>query len=851
MNPKPTFWFVEHTHWEGAVFKTREAYLEMGLPHILMALNLLREQPSYRFVLDQAAYVKPFLERYPEEAATLRQFLAEGRLQLVGGTDVMNDCNLPCGETTVRQILYGKGFFREALGVDVTIAWALDTFGHSAQMPQILRRAGFGSMWFSRGVPHRDLPSEFLWQGLDGTQISAFWLPFFYGHLYGSPKEYDGFARFCEERFHKLEPHARGPHRVGLAGIDVCPPEAHVAPLVEEYNRQPDAPFALRLAVPSEYEAAVADAGSDPPVVCGELNPIFQGAYSSRIELKQALRSMERRLLTAEQWAAVAQSLGGRADGAALWRAWEPVLFNQAHDLAAGVMTDPVYDDTVRSYEFAKRLAEESLDHSWNQIVTRIDTRGDGVPVVVWNTLGWSRTDVAEVEVAFTAKGVEGVGVVDPEGNPIPAQIIDAQTYAGGGLRQARVAFLPRDVPPLGYAVYHVIPASGPLPSGRLGADSTPVGTPDSVLENEHYRLTIDAGTGAIASLLEKAHEREVLSAPANVVTCEPDRGDLWELYEGLRANSSVAMTRTQPVPRPGEARFSNEESGTSTVRRGPVLSEFRVAHPFGNGTFATAVRLYGGLRRIEVRTQLVNNDRWVRYQALFPTAIRNGHNVHEIPFGAIERPQGIEFPAQTWVDYGDGHRGFALLNEGLPGNAVTDGTLMLSLLRSHTLGAYGFGGGYEPGMSSESGLQLGKRFALHYAFLTHDGDWRAARLWREGQQFNHPLICCKAQSHAGSLPPRWGLLTLSPANVVVSALKPGPDGTLVLRVYEAAGKATPGACIRLDASVAAAEEADLLERSTQRLAVRDKALRFDLAPFEIKTLKLILKTARERGTAS
>ncbi len=62
---KPTFWVIPHTHWEGAVFKTREEYLEMGLPNIVKAMRLLREQPSFRFTLDQVAYVRPFLERYP------------------------------------------------------------------------------------------------------------------------------------------------------------------------------------------------------------------------------------------------------------------------------------------------------------------------------------------------------------------------------------------------------------------------------------------------------------------------------------------------------------------------------------------------------------------------------------------------------------------------------------------------------------------------------------------------------------------------------------------------------------------------------------------------------------------
>src|SRR5437588_7137496 len=82
---RPTLYYIPHTHWEGAVFKTREGYLEMGLPHILRALQLLNQYPDYKFTLDQVAYFRPFLERYPEEASAFRKFVAEGRLELVGG----------------------------------------------------------------------------------------------------------------------------------------------------------------------------------------------------------------------------------------------------------------------------------------------------------------------------------------------------------------------------------------------------------------------------------------------------------------------------------------------------------------------------------------------------------------------------------------------------------------------------------------------------------------------------------------------------------------------------------------------------------------------------------------------
>ena len=150
---KDTFFIIPHTHWEGAVFKTREEYLEMGLPNILKAIYLLKKYPDYRFVLDQVAYVKPFIERYPEQAMAFRQFVKEGRLQLVLGMDVMPDLNIPGGETLLRQIEYGKTYYRQTFGVDVTVGWFLDTFGHNGQMPQILTLAGYKSFWSQRGEP--------------------------------------------------------------------------------------------------------------------------------------------------------------------------------------------------------------------------------------------------------------------------------------------------------------------------------------------------------------------------------------------------------------------------------------------------------------------------------------------------------------------------------------------------------------------------------------------------------------------------------------------------------------------------------------------------------------------------
>ena len=851
---KDTLYFVPHTHWEGAVFITREDYLQSGLVNIARALKVLKSRPDYKFALDQVAYFKPFLERYPEEEAAFRKFIAEGRLQLVGGMDNMPDDNMPPGELLVRNMLYGKGYSKDKLGVDITAAWLLDTFGHNAQLPQLLKLAGFKSFWFSRGVSGLDVPSEFSWEGLDGTKIAAFWLPAGYGLFYDAPKTFPEFADFLKGRFDLLTPFSRGPNRVGLAGADVSAPEESVPALIEEFNKKGDAQFAVKLAVPSEFEAVVAKR-TDVPVIKGELNPIFQGIYSSRIEVKQWTRNLTRILTTAEKLGALSNWLGTATDDSLLWRAWEPTIFNQTHDLASGVMSDRVYEDSIRGFEFSNALGNEMVANRLETLVSKIDTRGEGTPLVVFNPLGWPRTDITETDLFFSDRGVRSVSLLDPEGKEVPIQVLDAIRAGDGGLTQLKLLFVAKEVPALGYSVYHavanrapVVPGSSNLhaPDPWFGRWTTSTAMKDSdSIENEFYRITFNMWTGAMTGLQLTSEKMEFLSGPGNVVAREYDGGDFWELYGGLNGGRLISMKTKHYPPKPGLAFFSNQQvGGSGGIQNGPVFSEYSVNHAFGTGHFGTSVRLYKGIRRIDITTRILNNEKHVRYRTLFPTTIQNGQHVAEIPFGAIERPLGIELPAQNWIDYGDGRKGLALLNRGLPGNNVADGTLMLSLLRSATIGAYASEpvAGFDPAMSSDTGLELGKTLTLQYALVPHTGDWKGAGIYRSGWEFNHPLIIKKSPAHPGVLPKRWGLLEVSEPNVLVAALKPGPKGSVILRVYEAAGKNSSGVKVRIQTKVAAANESNLMEDTGGKLETNNDTLQFDLRPYEIKSFKLQLQ---------
>ena len=144
-----------------------------------------------------------------------------------------------------------------------------------------------------RGVPRQDFPAEFFWEGIDGTRIASFYLPHSYALIYGSPHDAAGISYVGNQAVRRIGAQRARAGRVGLAGPDVAEPEEHLMARIDEFNRDPQAPFTMRMAVPAEFEKAVAGR-TDRPVWKGELNPIFQGIYSSRIELKEWMRVMER-----------------------------------------------------------------------------------------------------------------------------------------------------------------------------------------------------------------------------------------------------------------------------------------------------------------------------------------------------------------------------------------------------------------------------------------------------------------------------------------------------------------------------------------------------------------------------
>ncbi|HZO90178.1 MAG TPA: glycoside hydrolase family 38 C-terminal domain-containing protein [Chthonomonadaceae bacterium] len=839
---KFTVHYVPHTHYDAEVFLTREETFEIGYSVLLGALAAMRQDPQFKFVLDQTCYIEPFLKTYPEERAFFEQMIAEGRLEITCGMHAMPDVNIPSGESFIRQVMAGKFWCERELGLDVRCGWLLDTFGQHPQIPQLMRKCGFDHNVFQR-IGTFDGPTEYWWQGLDGSKLFCHWMRSSYAILYPAPGNLHEFKKFADTRLKYLKQHALTPHLLALSGADLAPIQPHVTRLFEEYNRTYD-DVKLVVSTPREYFDLVKGL-ADFPTLEGDLNPVFQGCYSARIAVKQWNRRLETLLGNAEFADAFAALLGQASQGEQITQAWEGVLFNQFHDIICGSHVDKVYANTIDRYKASHAMASRCLEASLEGIAAQIDTTGDGVPVVVFNPLSWDRDDVAECAVGFSEKDVFEVEVRDSSGRLMVSDLISAERYETGGIKRATVLFVAKQVPSLGYEVFRIRRKGAEQAETSLHSNQPDVFMAEidrDVIENEFCRLEIDAWNGAIRSLVAKGNGWEVIPEDrrfGNTVVKELDNGNFWEYNGHCKGDAFLPMNRDHPLPNEdsGRAAFSHHYGGDGRVTNGRARVEYNVSFAFGKGFFATRVRLYAGIPRVEIQTTLVNEDERVRYRAACPTTLANGIITQEIPFGAIERPQG-EFPAQNWVDYSGEGKGIALLNKGLPGNNVDDGVLLLSLLKCTALKeGYGEVGGFRKSTKTTDGYEIGVEHTFEYALVPHAGDWRDAKIYRQGMEFNRPLLARKVKPAPGRLPQRMSLFSVSADNVVISAVRASPAGTVV-RVYEAEGRAASNVVLRSWARLESVEETNLIEKEGRPLPVgtEGRSFTFDLGPFEIKT---------------
>ncbi|MGH9654539.1 MAG: alpha-mannosidase, partial [Bryobacteraceae bacterium] len=754
------------------------------------SLQLMNEYPQYTYTQSTALYFKWMQNKYPAMFKRIQERVKQGRFELVGGMWVEPDLNMPSGESQVRQILYGKRYFEKNFGVNVRIGWNPDSFGYNWQLPQIYKKSGiyyFVTQKMSWNDTNKLPLKLFWWESPDGSRVLTY-----FPHGYGNrtnpitmAEDYSLLAKY-NPGIHEMMylygvgDHGGGPTRVMVNQALHWQKPDKVYPHLEfgtalSFFQNVQKKLATNNLPVWNYKTFAAGDTTLPQPPPGKISlPVWddelylefhRGTYTTQAAQKRNIRDSEEWLLNAEKYSSLAWLGGENYPDKTLTTAWEKVLMNEFHDLAAGSGIADIYRDAAKQFKVVHYKANQATSQALGLLTSYIDTETPkgAASLLVFNPMAWRRTDIVRAKVQLP-EATQSVTITDARGHKLPVQIL-GRTPA---THTFDVLFLARNVPALGYEKLTVAPAAPASPHYGLQVHGT-------TLQNKYLRVVVDPKTGCITSLYDKLGKFETIA-----------KGGCGNQLQAFH-NNPTSYDAWNINPNYWKHPYSlGPAFGVKVVESGPLRAEIQVEHATKKSKFVQDIVLYAGLDRVDVDNHIDWHEHHILLKAAFPLSASAPYATYNIPYGNIKRPTTrnnsvqkakFEVSAIRWADLGNSSHGFSLINNSKYGYDGKGNVLRLTLLRSAT--------------SPDATADLGKQHFV-YSLYPHPGTWKQALTPRHGWDFNYKLKAIQVEKHAGSMPAEHSFFSVEPDNVVLSTVKKAEDSNaLILRYYEWAGKDT------------------------------------------------------------
>ncbi|MHA1733703.1 MAG: alpha-mannosidase [Promethearchaeota archaeon] len=709
------------------------------------ALHHLRKYPSFTFSQNQVIYYQWARDHYPDIFSSISEYVKEGRWDVTGGDWVEMDVNIPCGESLVRQRLYGQHWLLANLGLLAEVAWYDDVFGFPPTLPQILAKSGAKYFWtnkFCYNDTNRFPLHTFVWRGLDGSEVFSHWI-----------QHKNNFGKYLAD-FEKYSPRLPAGHGVVLdyssdfrefrASLD-----GNFVPVLGNFYGTGDGgngptPREVVEQLAWEREGLV-ELGTtarlfellEPlreqvPVWADELYlENHRGTLTSVHMVKENNRTAEVLLMQVEAVATLSYLSGGANLQADVRECWLRVLFNQFHDVLPGSSIVEVYKDAARDYGWVY----DWVGRAFREVVgATAGGNGGGAAnergIVCLNGLTWPRGGIVVVrdEEGGGAEPTGGVTVLSRPGSGGTNQEFPLQRTRTHPFARNRVVSLgvepptgedylrgstfdrefndwlaPRETFWVGVlpgaagiqglgATYFEIRRGNASESGILGAREEGEFTE---IHNDLLSVAIDRRSGAITRVEVGAGAGTGLDGP-QAESCVGPRGIRLALYEDSPTQFDAwnlhPKYRERPVPMPPVERVVVEEVGpvkvTTLVELAPLETGTRLAY---------RASLFRGIQRLYLDIAVDWREEWKLLRFEVDTTLEARRLRCAVPYGFYDRPSKPrtphelarwEFACQSWAEFRDetktaGVRSVALLDAGKYGTSVHPSGFGVSLLKA------------------------------------------------------------------------------------------------------------------------------------------------------------------------
>lgn len=751
-------------------------------------LNFMEEYRDFTFAQSQASVYKIVEEYDPAMLSEIKRYVKEGRWEPTVSTWVEPDKNMPNGESLARHILYSKQYVSQLLDYPIdrlNLDFEPDTFGHNANVPQILAKGGIKYYYHCRGYEGEHIykwrkgESEALvyrepvWYNAEITYDDLSYMPQF-------AKKYNISTLL---KVYGVGDHGGGPTRRDIERLK----DMMSWPLL------PD----IRFGTFSQFFDYLDGVRDSFAVVEGELNSFASGCYTTQTRIKRMNKTCENQLYEAELFNALSDKLGGyKYDGEKFAEAWRKLLFNNFHDILPGSGTVDTREHAMGYYQECLATAVSRKNLALSSIADKIDTsqysaENDGDTVSegagsgynhLTNDFGCPERSRGKQRVIHLFNSAETVSTTPhtvtvwdypddlkdaefvSEGNAIPAQLLDESPVFYWGHFYQRFAV---DVPvkPFGYATIVLRPKTDgdfayPFPNfPRLDAKDS------FVLENAYLRAEFDTQSCALIKLLDKRSGQTVINKPS-------------AYFRLINEDPSKEMT-AWIVGRYNDGKDLTEKSVVRPCDyvKGELIQSLTYEIPFGNSSklFVT-VKLEKNSTALKYECKCDFRETGVPKVSVPNLSMRvqsrviDGKYMSGIAFGSVERKTGEwDMPSLNGVFVKTDSGNIGLISNSKYAFRVTDDYMQMTIVRNS----------YEPDPLPDFGMT-----EFDFAIVLAEDFEQLSAI---AKRYAHPCVGVTLPPSNGSLPENGSLLQVSGADV--SSVKMSEKGSgLIIRLYQATG---------------------------------------------------------------